>query len=66
MTKADCFATLGVQPIVGRVFTADEDTPGRGQVVVVSERLWRTRLHADPAILGQSIQMNGVPYAVWA
>ena len=64
LATADCFATLGVQPIAGRVFTADEDAPGRGQVVVISERLWRARLHADPAILGHSIQMNGMPYTV--
>jgi len=64
MATADCFATVGVQPIAGRVFTANEDRPGRGQVVVISERLWRTRLHADPAILGQSMQMNGMPYTV--
>jgi putative ABC transport system permease protein len=64
LATADCFATLGVQPIAGRVFTADEDAPGRGQVVVISERLWRARLHADPAILGQSIQINGMPYNV--
>ncbi len=54
IATADYFATFGVQPIAGRVFTADEDKPGHGQVVVISERLWRTRLHADPAIVGQA------------
>src|ERR1017187_8337244 len=37
---ADYFATFGVQPIAGRVFTVDEDKPGHGQVVVISERFW--------------------------
>jgi putative ABC transport system permease protein len=64
MATRDYFATFGVQPIAGRVFTADEDTPAHGQVVVISERLWRTRLHADPAVVGQPIRMNGMPYAV--
>jgi putative ABC transport system permease protein len=64
LAMADCFATFGVQPITGRVFTADEDKPGHGQVVVISERLWRTRLHADSAIVGQALRINGVPYTV--
>ena len=48
----------------GRVFTADEDTPGRGHVVVISERMWRTRFQADSALVGQSIRLNGAPYTV--
>jgi putative ABC transport system permease protein len=64
MATADYFATFGVQPIIGRVFTADEDRPGHAQVVVVSERLWRTRLHADSAIVGQPIRINGMQYSV--
>jgi putative ABC transport system permease protein len=61
---ADYFATFGVQPIGGRVFTADEDKPGHGQVVVISERLWRTHLHADAAVVGQALRVNGMPYIV--
>jgi putative ABC transport system permease protein len=64
LATADYFATFGVQPIVGRVFTSDEDKPGHGQVVVVSERLWRARLHADSATIGQPLRVNGVPYTV--
>jgi putative ABC transport system permease protein len=58
---ANYFSTFGVQPIVGRVFTDDEDRPGHAQVVVISERLWRTHFHRDPAILRQTIQVNGLP-----
>ena len=61
---ADYFATFGVQPIAGRVFRADEDRPGHAQVVILSERLWRTRLHANPEIVGQALPINGLPYAV--
>jgi putative ABC transport system permease protein len=64
MVTRDYFATFGIQPIAGRVFTAEEDMPGRGQVVVISELLWRTRLHADPGIVGQPIRMNGIAYTV--
>jgi putative ABC transport system permease protein len=61
---ADYFSTFGVQPILGRVFTADEDKPGHGQVVVISERLWRTHLHADRAAVGRAIRVNGTTYNV--
>jgi putative ABC transport system permease protein len=53
-----------VQPIAGRVFTADEDKPGQPHVVVISERLWRTKLYADPSIVGQPIRINGLPTTV--
>jgi len=61
---ADYFSTFGIQPIAGRVFTADEDKPGHGQVVVISERLWRTHLHADRAVVGRGLRVNGVTYSV--
>jgi putative ABC transport system permease protein len=61
---AECFATFGVQPILGRVFTAEEDSPGRGQVALISERLWRTHFHADPAAVGRSIHINALPYTI--
>jgi putative ABC transport system permease protein len=64
IATADYFAVFGVQPIAGRVFGHDEDKPGHGQVVVISERLWRTRLHADPEIVGQPLLVNGMPYTV--
>jgi putative ABC transport system permease protein len=62
--SADYFVTFGVQPIRGRVFTADENQPGREQVAVLSERLWRTRFHEDPVLIGHTIQINGLPFTV--
>jgi len=64
IATANYFATFGIQPIAGRVFAADEDTPGHSEVVVIGERLWRTRFHGDPAIIGQVLHMNGLPYSV--
>jgi len=61
--SAPFFAVFGVPPALGRVFAADEDQPGREQVVVLSHRLWR-RLGADPAIVGRDLRMNGLPYRV--
>jgi len=64
VATADYFATFGVQPILGRVFTSDEDKPGHAQVVVISERLWRTRLRTDSGIVGRPLRINGMPYTV--
>jgi len=64
LATADYFTTFGVQPILGRVFTSEEDQPGHEHVVVVSERLWRTRLHADSSIIGQPLRVNGEPRTV--
>ena len=50
--------------MAGRVFTSDEDRPGHAQVVVISERLWRSHFHGDSAFVGQTIQLNGLPYTV--
>jgi len=64
IATADCFTTLGVAPIAGRTFTREEDQPGGQKVVVVSERLWRKRLSADPSIVGQLLRINGATYTV--
>jgi putative ABC transport system permease protein len=57
------FRALGVEAALGRTFVDDEDRPGRNQVVVVSDALWR-RLGGDPAIVGRVITVSGVPHEV--
>ena len=61
---ASYFDVLGIPPTQGRPFTADEDQPGHAPVVVISERLWRTRFHSDPAILGSSVTINGASTSI--
>jgi putative ABC transport system permease protein len=61
---ADYFDVAGVRPILGRVFTRAEDAPGSAQVVVLSERLWRTRFTADRNIVGKTVHINSIPYVV--
>ncbi|MFZ0955703.1 MAG: ABC transporter permease [Candidatus Sulfotelmatobacter sp.] len=58
------FATLGVQPMLGRVLTPEEDQPGRSHVVVLSHRLWREHFGANPDIVGRDINLDGQPYLV--
>lgn len=52
---------LGVQPMLGRWFTAEEDQPGQPQLVVLSHKLWQEEFAANPAVLGQPLTVNGVP-----
>lgn len=62
--SANLFATLGIAPVLGRSFTAEESTPGRASTVIISDRLWQTRFAADPAIIGRSITLNLKPVTV--
>ncbi len=58
------FATLGVSPARGRAFLTGAAAPDDDRAAIVSDRLWRTSLEADPAIVGQSITIDGLPRTV--
>ena len=58
------FATLGVSPPLGRAFLTGAAAPDDERSALVSDRLWRTLLEADPAIVGQSIIIDGLPHTV--
>ena len=58
------FATLGVQPMLGRVFLPEEDQPGHSNVVVLSHRLWQEHFGSNPDIVGHNINMEGQSYLV--
>ena len=60
----DYFAVLGVRPLAGRTFTADEDEPGRPPVVVVAERFWDRRFAGDRSLVGRTLRIDGVPHEV--
>ena len=62
--SADYFSVLGAPVIAGRTFTAAEDSPHGGNVVVLSYGLWKRRFGGDRGILGNNIQLNGQPYQV--
>jgi predicted permease len=61
--SANVFPILGISPLLGRTFTSDEDTHFE-HVTVVSYDTWRTRFHADPHVVGQSITLDRQPYQV--
>lgn len=50
---------LGVVPQLGRLFTNDEDRPDGPPVVILSDHLWRTHFQADPAVVSNSVALNG-------
>jgi predicted permease len=60
---AEVFTALGVQPLAGRVFSAQEEN-GREPVAVISDALWRDRYGRDPRVLGSSIVLDRKTYAV--
>jgi putative ABC transport system permease protein len=62
--SADYFSVLGAPVIAGRTFTAAEDSPHGGNVVVLSYGLWKRRFGGDRNIIGNNIQLNGQPYQV--
>src|SRR5690349_6291043 len=62
--SATFFEVLGVQPALGRAFSADEDQAGTDRVVILSDRLWRARFNGDPAILGKTITLDGITRAI--
>ena len=57
--SADMFRLLRVQPLLGRIFSVDEDRPGGAAVVLVSHYLWQRRFNSDRGIVGRSISING-------
>lgn len=62
--SADYFRVFGVEPAIGRSFTAEEDVPGRDNVVVLSHRAWIARHRADPGAVGQTLIVDGVPRVI--
>ena len=61
---ANLAAVLGIEPLLGRFFSDDEDQPGGAPVVVVSHRLWQQRYGGDPALVGREIRIDEAPHTV--
>ena len=59
---ANYFNMLGVRPIMGRDFLPQEEMTA--DVVLVTEQFWRNRMNSDPAVLGKSVTLNGVPSTI--
>lgn len=65
MVAANYFEVLGVEPLLGRTFTAEDAAVPSGEtVVVLSHSLWESRFSGDPGVLGRKISINGQPFTV--
>jgi putative ABC transport system permease protein len=62
--SAALFNVLRVRPALGRVFNADENTPGRTNIVILSHALWEQRFGGDRGVIGKRIALDGVPREV--
>ena len=62
--SADFFSTLGVAPIVGRTFRADDDHLGAAPVVILGGGLWKRKFGSSLDVAGKSIVLNGTSYTV--
>lgn len=59
------FAALGVSPVLGRTFTADEDTPsGQRRVAVISHAMWQNRFGGDPQVLERTMILDGIEHRI--
>jgi macrolide transport system ATP-binding/permease protein len=65
LVSGNFFSVLGVQPVLGRTFLAEEDrTPGSHPVAVISYGLWRRRFNSDPGLVGKMLRLNGHNFTI--
>lgn len=58
------FPVFGANAMLGRVFTAEEDSPGKAPSVILSHSFWQRRYGADKSVIGQSLILNGNTYSI--
>ena len=65
LASGNYFDVLGVKPVIGRFFhQADDLQPGASPYVVLSYASWQKRFAGDPAVVGSTVRINGLPYNV--
>jgi putative ABC transport system permease protein len=66
LVPAAYFEILDIPPIIGRLFSEDENQEGKNYVAAISAQLWRNRFDGDPSVLGRKIRINGEAYTIVA
>jgi predicted permease len=66
LVPAAYFEVLNIEPIMGRLFTDEENREGKNYVAAISAHVWHTRFAGDPAILGRKVRINDEPYTIVA
>jgi predicted permease len=64
MVSAAFFPALGVKPVLGRVFTTDEDRVGGSPVVLISGGFWKRKFASSPNVVGKTLTLNGTVYTI--
>lgn len=64
LVSGNYYSGLGVNTIMGRPITADDDTLASGPVAVITNRYWQRRFASDPEIVGKTISVNNVPVTI--
>ncbi|HEU5453222.1 MAG TPA: ABC transporter permease, partial [Terriglobales bacterium] len=65
IVTGDYFQTLGVQPLIGRTFTGDEDrVPGGDPYLVISYGYWQRRFSGDPSVIGRTVRVRNFPFTI--
>lgn len=62
--SASLLDTLDIHPALGRNFLPEEDQPKRDHEVILMNPFWRSEFHADPAIIGKAMTLNGVSFEI--
>lgn len=64
MISADFFSTMGVQPIIGRSFRADDDQLGAAPVAILGGGFWKRKFGSSPDVIGRSVILNGASWTI--
>jgi predicted permease len=63
-TQSSLLEMLGAKPLLGRLLLPEDDKPGKTDVAILSDRIWKRLFNGDPEILGKTIVLNGNPFIV--
>jgi predicted permease len=64
LASQEFFEALGVQPVLGRLFTPQEGLAGRDHVALITEAFWQSHYQRDPQVLGRTLSINDEPYVI--
>jgi predicted permease len=62
--SSDFLPTLGIRPVIGRGFTAEDEPRSAGAVVLLSHRFWRTHFQSSPAVIGRTLRLNDEMFTI--
>jgi len=66
LVPAEYFHILGIKPVMGRYFTAEENDQGKNHVAALNYSFWKSHFNGDQSVLGKTIRINNEPYEIVA